>query len=105
MPTIAQLLGHPRIQDTGEAATSRGALQRREEYQGGEPGPPRFLERATASWAGSVRVDYVLPSTNLIVLDGGVFWPSMEEDAEGLALAEQASDHHLVWIDVSFAGR
>ena len=105
MPAIAQLLGHPRIQDTGSLATSRGALQRRGEYQGGKPGPPRFLERATARWAGGVRVDYVLPSTNLIVRGGGVFWLSQEEDAEGLALAEQASDHHLVWIDVSFAGR
>ncbi len=105
LPAIAQLLSHPRIQDTGGLASSRGALQQRGDYPGGESGPPRFLERATASWAGGVRVDYVLPGTSLIVRDGGVFWPSEEEDAEGLALAEQASDHHLVWIDLSFKER
>ena len=105
VPAIAQLLDHPRVQDTGEVATSRGALRERGDYQGGQPGPPKFLERATASWAGGVRVDYVLPSLNLVVLDGGVFWPSTEEDAEGLALAEQSSDHHLVWIDVSLEWR
>jgi hypothetical protein len=63
------------------------------------------LERATASWAGGVRVDYVLPITSLLVLGGGVFWPSTEEDAEGQTIAELASDHRLVWIDVSFEGR
>jgi len=105
LPAIAQLLSHPRTQDTGGLATSRGALQQRGDYPGGESGPPRFLERATASWAGGVRVDYVLPSSNLIARTGGVFWPSAEEDAKGLALAEQASDHHLVWIDVSFEGQ
>jgi 3-phytase len=105
LPAIAQLLDHPRIQDTGETATSRGALVSRGDYPGGEPGPPRFQERATATWAGGVRVDYVLPSTNLIVRDGGVFWPTVEEDAEGNSWAEQASDHHLVWVDVSFKGK
>lgn len=95
-PAIAQVLEHPRIQDTGELTTSRGALM------GREPGPPGFPERATASWAAGVRVDYVLPSTGLTILDGGVFWPTEEEDPEGLALAERASDHRLVWIDVRF---
>jgi endonuclease/exonuclease/phosphatase family metal-dependent hydrolase len=102
VPAITQLLDHPRIQDTGTIATSRGALEARGDYPGGEPGPTRFQERATATWAGGVRVDYVLPSTNLIVRDGGVFWPSTKEDPGGSGWAEQASDHHLVWIDVSF---
>ena len=102
LPAIAQLIDHPRIQDTGELTTSLGALQGRGALRGGQSGPPRFLERATAGWADGVRVDYVLPSTDLIVRDGGVFWPSEEEDAAGLTSSEQASDHHLVWIDVSF---
>jgi endonuclease/exonuclease/phosphatase family metal-dependent hydrolase len=102
MPAISQLLDHPRIRDTGPLTSSRGALEARGEYRGGEPGPPRHLERATASWAGGVRVDYVLPSTDLSVAGGGVFWPAEAEDPLGAESAEAASDHHLVWLDVAF---
>ena len=94
VPAIAQLLEHPRVQDTGPVATSRGALA------GGPAGPPDHRERATAIFAGGIRIDYVLPSKDLRVLGGGVFWPAPEEDPEGHALAEAASDHRLVWIDL-----
>ncbi|MFQ5348871.1 MAG: endonuclease/exonuclease/phosphatase family protein [Thermoanaerobaculia bacterium] len=94
MPAIAQLLEHPRIQDTGPVATSRGALQ------GRPAGPPGHLERSTGEFRGGFRIDYVLPSHDLEVVAGGVFWPAAEEDPEGHAWAEAASDHRLVWIDV-----
>ena len=94
-PAIAQLLGHPRIRDTGSVATSRGALQ------GRPAGPPAHPERATAVFGGGVRIDYVLPSSDLEVAAGGVFWPSAEEDPEGHARAEAASDHRLMWIDLA----
>ena len=91
---ISQLLDHPRIQDPGDLVSSEGALQ------GREAGPPAFHERATASFLGGARVDYVLPSSNLTMVGGGVFWPDPEADPEGAALAREASDHHLVWVDV-----
>ncbi len=92
---IGQLLDHPRIQDTGAVCVSQGALAER------TAGPPEFAECSTAAFLGGRRVDYVLPSSNLKVHGGGVFWPSEEEDAASRALAERASDHRLVWVDLS----
>lgn len=46
---------------------------------------------------GNLRVDYVLPSATLTIEDAGVFWP---EDGP-LAEAAAATDHRLVWIDVT----
>ncbi len=46
---------------------------------------------------GNLRVDYVLPSATLSIEDAGVIWPT-----EGaLAEAVNASDHRLVWVDVT----
>ncbi len=49
---------------------------------------------------GNLRVDYVLPSDNLTIVDAGVFWP--KKNATGFDLVD-ASDHRLVWIDVRLA--
>jgi hypothetical protein len=46
---------------------------------------------------GNLRVDYVLPSATLTLEDAGVFWPIEGPMAEAIA----ASDHRLVWIDVT----
>ncbi len=49
---------------------------------------------------GNLRVDFVLPSRSLKVTGGGVFWPTSEE-LQALELdITDASDHHLVWLDV-----
>ncbi len=48
--------------------------------------------------AGNLRVDYVLPSANLIVTDSGVFWPLK---SSSLAHLNAASDHKLVWVDIA----
>jgi len=48
--------------------------------------------------SGNLRVDYALPSATLGVVDAGVLWP---ETGDPLAEAAGASDHFLVWIDVS----
>lgn len=50
----------------------------------------------TAEWG--LRVDYVLPSATLTVTETGVFWP--ETTAPG-GTAVRASDHRLVWVDLS----
>ena len=46
---------------------------------------------------GTLRLDYVLPSKNLPVRGGGVFWPKKGEPGSELL---DASDHHLVWLDI-----
>jgi hypothetical protein len=108
---IDQLLDHPRIQDAAGQLTSRGATEHRraaiaaaraagEEETAADLERRAHPERATADWLGGRRVDYLLPSAGLAVVGGGVFWPALEEDAEGYALAEAASDHRLVWLDV-----
>lgn len=55
---ISQLLGHPRIQD-----------------------PEPLRGTATAAFGGGMRVDYVLPSAGLEVVDAGVFGPEPGEPA------------------------
>ena len=47
---------------------------------------------------GNLRVDYVLPSAGLEIAGAGVFWPI--EGEPGAALID-ASDHRLVWVDVT----
>jgi len=47
---------------------------------------------------GNLRVDFVLPSSNLKVIDSGIFWLSKAQFPESNALAN-ASDHRLVWVD------
>lgn len=47
---------------------------------------------------GNMRVDYVLPSKTLKVVNSGVFWPKPDEPG---AAAAGHSDHRLVWIDIA----
>ncbi|MEM7048023.1 MAG: endonuclease/exonuclease/phosphatase family protein [Acidobacteriota bacterium] len=101
---ISQLLDHRDIIDPVEHLVSSGARAHLAAYlrEGGPKarppsGPPGM---ATATFLGGSRVDYLLPRQNLGVIDGGVFWPSEEEDATGYRLAEEASDHRLVWLDL-----
>ena len=93
-PAIDQLLSHSRIGDSGALTVSAGALQ------GRPAGPPAFFERATAEFRGGMRIDYLLPSTDLEPASGGVFWPDPDENLEGHAWAAAASDHRLVWLDL-----
>ena len=93
---ISQLLEHPTVQDSGSWLTSQGALA-----HSGEPaGPPLFREQSTAGFGNGRRIDYLLPSTSLEIEAGGVFWPDADEDPQAAALANAASDHRLVWLDV-----
>jgi hypothetical protein len=66
------------------------------------PGPPRFPERRTTGFG---RIDYVLPSRELDVLDSGVFWPAAGDPLRRLVEdPDPASDHHLVWVDLLLPG-
>ncbi|MEO6170341.1 MAG: endonuclease/exonuclease/phosphatase family protein [Lysobacter sp.] len=93
---IAQLLDHPRVNarfvPRSEGAAPRAkarAIPRRGDLSShtGDFGPK----------GGTLRLDYVLPSANLRVTGGGVFWPVETAPHSRIAAA---SDHHLVWLDV-----
>ncbi len=101
---VLQLLEHPLIQHSFIPGSEGGAAAA--VAQGGanhsHRGDPRedtadFRDRSP----GNLRVDYVLPSVQLEITGGGVFWP--QEGETGFEWI-QASDHRLVWIDIAVPG-
>jgi hypothetical protein len=50
--------------------------------------------------AGNLRVDFVLPSANCKVFGGGVYWPTETQLKDFDPKLSDASDHHLVWMDI-----
>jgi hypothetical protein len=95
---INQLLTLPQVQDLSALLSSEGATA------GRNPGPPHYPERSTARFGEDlrVRIDYLLPSRTMKTTDGGVYWPSPESDPQGHATAEKASDHRMVWMDITW---
>ena len=51
---------------------------------------------------GNLRVDYVLPSDNLDIIDAGIFWPASDDPLFPIVGdgSDVSSDHRLVWVDV-----
>ena len=49
---------------------------------------------------GNLRIDFVLPSNNCRVVNGGVFWPTQDQLKNVDPKLVDASDHHLVWLDI-----
>lgn len=97
---IRQLLEHPRIRDPQPA--SEGAERAAEEDGGANTSHDGEAGLDTADFPddeiGNLRVDYVLPSSDLAVEEAGVFWPAPgSEDAD----LNDVSDHHLVWVDLT----
>jgi len=93
--SIDLLLKHARINDCGDLLVSQGALN------GRDPGPPKYIERRTAGWGRrGLRIDHLLPSIDLNVSGGGVYWPDMSIDADEAAMTRKASDHRLIWLDI-----
>ena len=98
---IQQLLEHPLINVSVTPQSDGGAAAAA--AQGGanstQTGDPRFDTADFNDEApGNLRVDYVLPSAGLKIVDAGVFWPL--DDEPGAAFID-ASDHRLVWVDVT----
>ena len=50
--------------------------------------------------AGNLRIDFVLPSSNCKIVGGGVFWPTADQLKDNDPKLVDASDHHLVWLDI-----
>ena len=51
---------------------------------------------------GNLRLDYALPSEELIIVDQGVFWPRQDDPDFALVGLPPfpISDHRLVWVDL-----
>ena len=97
---IGQLLNAPWI-NAGCVPSSTGAL----EAAGRQGGVNRSQQGDPATdtadfndpYTGNLRLDYVLPSSNLAAGGCGVFWPARGQSGHDLL---KASDHRLVWQDI-----
>jgi hypothetical protein len=84
------LLAHPRIQDIAP----KGSHNRNDPTQSGDP----LLDTALYDFGG-LRVDFVLPSSDLRVTASGVVWPDVS--APNAATLATASRHRPVWVDIA----
>lgn len=96
---ILELLEHPRVlryptptsvggEQTSLAYAEKGIARR---------GAPQHATGDFGPRSGTMRLDYVLPSTGFSHIGSGVFWPA---DGSAEAAIADGSDHHLVWVDV-----
>jgi Endonuclease/Exonuclease/phosphatase family len=105
-----QLLDNPRV-NTSLTPTSPGGPEQAL-LQGGanltHRGDPAFdtADFLDNPGPGNLRADYVLPSRNLRILDGAVFWPLSTDPLFRLVgvFPFPTSDHRLVWVDVRVPG-
>ncbi|MDI3331390.1 MAG: endonuclease/exonuclease/phosphatase family protein [Micrococcus sp.] len=107
---IDQLLEHSRIQDPQQS--SAGGAEASERQGGANAGHVSDPAYDTADFndvpgPGNLRADYALPSENLPLRGGGVFWPEQGEPGSELTgeYPFPTSDHRLVWVDVKVPGR
>ena len=94
---IIRLLKHKRVQDTkpqSEGAVEDAQTVKRNLSHTGS----HKHDTAKFGRNGNFRVDYVLPSDTLKVVDSKVFWPSRQSPSREYI---SASDHRLVWIEVA----
>ena len=104
---INGLLNHPQMAKSS-APRSAGGKQANERQ--GEANarhksdPAEDTADFNDSSVGNLRVDYALPSKHFKVISSGIFWPLHEDvSADKLEVVKKlldASDHHLVWVDV-----
>ncbi|MGH3434206.1 MAG: endonuclease/exonuclease/phosphatase family protein [Thermocrispum sp.] len=96
---VTQLLDAPRVRDP--KPTSDGAVVAAEQQGGAndqhQGDPALDTGDFSDTSPGNLRADYVLPSRGLPVRQAGVFWPTPDDP---LARLNDASDHHLVWVEV-----
>lgn len=96
---IVELLEHRRV---ARYATPRseGAVEVAKKYADNgiaHRGAPAHATGDFGPKAGTMRLDYVLPSVGFAVKDSGVFWPPSGSPEAAIA---DGSDHHLVWVDL-----
>jgi len=100
--TMDQLLQHPRVNDSFTPKSTGGTLSSAEQAnlnQSQQGDPAHDTSNFGGEGFGNLRIDYVLPSHGLKVVDGGVFWPGPDEPGGD---AVTATDHRLVWLDIRY---
>ncbi len=109
---INQLLGNPLVNTSVTPASAGGVEQA--VLDGGtnlsHAGDPAFdtadFGDVPPNGSGNLRVDYVLPSTDLEITEAGVFWPQTSDPLYSLVgdrasfATTPSSDHSLVWVSV-----
>jgi 3-phytase len=104
-----QLLEHPRV-NTSATPASDGAVDAAERQGGANLSHRGDPALDTADFAdsapGNLRVDYLLPSRPLRIVDAAVFWPTADDPLFRLVgdFPFPSSDHRLVWIDAAVPG-
>jgi len=96
---INQLLEHPRIHPetaTGNLVPSSEGSKIWHEQN------PNGSHPAHKTAVFNLRVDYVLPSSDLQPLKSGVFWPAPSDSLSYLTTGREGSDHRMVWVDVAW---
>lgn len=98
---IRRLLQHPRVTDPRPVRLPFAANHHKLWTQPLDFTKP-LVATATSDFGrtGQLRVDYVVPSSDMLITDAKVFWPGERDPA---AQWIQASDHRLVWVDVTMA--
>ncbi|WP_425529832.1 endonuclease/exonuclease/phosphatase family protein [Xanthomonas campestris] len=99
---IRALINHPRVLQY-PTPVSAGGPEKTAEYaaQGiAHTGDPHQVTGDFGPQAGTMRLDYVLPSHQFPLAGSGIFWPASSSPDAAIA---DGSDHHAVWVDV--AGR
>lgn len=93
---IRRLLGHSRVQDPKPRSPGAAEPNAKNKANAKHRGDPS-LDTADFGSSGHFRVDYVLPSESLNVVDAGVFWPQRQDPQREWI---SASDHRMVWVEV-----
>lgn len=99
---ITTLLQHQRLL-RGTPPQSRGGADTTAAYAKRGIAHRASPSRVTGDFGprvGTLRLDYVLPSTGFDIRDSGVFWPVAGEPGHDLV---DATDHRLLWIDLGVA--
>ena len=93
------LLGSARIQQATPPSSAGGVED--SALEGGinrtHLGNPAFDTADFGASPGNLRVDYLLPSVDLEIVGGGVYWPTRDDP---LAPLLSVSDHRLVYVDL-----
>ncbi|RBL04599.1 endonuclease/exonuclease/phosphatase family protein, partial [Xanthomonas oryzae pv. oryzae] len=97
---IRALINHPRVLQY-PTPRSEGGPEKTAEYAAlgiAHSGDPHQVTGDFGPQAGTMRLDYVLPSHQFTLIGSGIFWPA--SSAPEAAIAD-GSDHHAVWVDVA----
>ncbi|MEX2170151.1 MAG: endonuclease/exonuclease/phosphatase family protein [Pirellulales bacterium] len=96
---IQQLLNHSRVHSAPTPQSNGGVAAVLKPTQSRHRGNPAHdTGNFSDDGATNLRVDYVLPSRDMNVLDSGVFWPA---PGEAGAEATMATDHRAVWVEIA----